>query len=31
MEIKDPVHGTLEFTPPEVAIIDSPRFSAFAK
>jgi len=26
MEIKDPVHGTLEFTPPEVAIIDSPAF-----
>jgi len=26
MEIKDPVHGTLEFTPPEVAMIDSPAF-----
>lgn len=26
MEIKDPVHGTLEFTPPEVAVIDSPAF-----
>jgi len=26
MEIKDPVHGTLDFTPPEVAIIDSPAF-----
>ncbi len=26
MEIRDPVHGTLEFTPPEVAVIDSPAF-----
>jgi HD superfamily phosphohydrolase len=26
MEIKDPVHGTLEFTPPEVAVVDSAAF-----
>ncbi|HEX4923632.1 MAG TPA: HD domain-containing protein [Bdellovibrionales bacterium] len=26
MEIKDPVHGSLELTPPEVAVLDSPAF-----
>ncbi|MEQ1875885.1 MAG: HD domain-containing protein [Bdellovibrionia bacterium] len=26
MEIKDPIHGSLELTPPEVAILDSPAF-----
>jgi uncharacterized protein len=26
MEIKDPIHGSLELTPPEVAIVDSPAF-----